>query len=73
MAKPVLQTVKNICSNVWYVMVHYIIYVYGPSWLLGKWNYLMKNGPQNFLRMAKLQKEHCTPEELEIVVKKSKD
>ena len=50
-------------------MVHYIIYVYGPSWLLGKWNYLMKDGPQNFLRLAKLQKEHCTPEELEIVEK----
>ena len=50
-------------------MVHYIIYVYGPSWLLGKWNYLMKDGPENYLRIAMLQKKHCTAKELAIVEK----
>ena len=50
-------------------MVNYIIKVYGPAWLLGKWNPAFKDGPHNFLRLAKLQRQHCSAAELIIVEK----
>lgn len=51
-------------------MVQYIVKVYGPSWLLAKWNWQFKDGPHNFLRLTMLQKQHCSKEELAIVEKK---
>ena len=48
-------------------MNHYIIFVYGPAWLLGKWNWRIADGARNFLRLCILQQQHCTPEEFEIV------
>ena len=50
-------------------MVNYIIKVYGPAWLLGKWNPAFKDGPHNFLRLTMLQRQHCSAAELLVVEK----
>ena len=50
-------------------MVQYIVKVYGPSWLMGKWHSQFKDGPHNFLRLAMLQRQHCNEKELAIVEK----
>jgi hypothetical protein len=48
-------------------MNHYIMFVNGPAWLLGKWNWRIADGARNFLRLYILQQQPCTPEEFAIV------
>ena len=39
------------------------------SWFIiwtGRWNHLFKDGPHNYLRLAKLQKNHYNASELKI-------